>query len=365
MPDFYIFMEERVKSENKKWFRKQLMSWNSTENHRDMPWKGERNPYRVWMSEIILQQTRVEQGKAYYERFINQYPDAASLAEAPEESVFKLWEGLGYYSRCKNMISAAREIQTDYGGKFPDDFANIRALPGVGPYTAAAIASFAFDQPHAVVDGNVYRVLSRFFGIAEAIDTTAGKKYFKNLSDELLDVKQPARYNQAIMDLGATVCKPRQPLCKSCPVNSGCFAFRKNKIDLLPVKSKKLVKKSRWFNFLILMSEGRVLVEKRTSKDIWENLYQFPLVEAEKLPVHENWNIDELAAAKIENKITFLFQHTQQLTHQTINGRFFTLQCDAGSFASGERWVRIEDLKTLPFPRMITRILPDLPGYVS
>src|SRR5579859_1431456 len=194
-------------------FTKTLLGWNSSGNFREMPWKGEKDPYKVWLSEVILQQTRVQQGWAYYEKFINAFPTIKDLAAALEQKVFKLWEGLGYYSRCRNLIATARKISDEYNGRFPHTYEEILALKGVGPYTAAAIASFAYNLPHAVVDGNVVRVLARFFGITTAADTTSGKKQFAELATALLDPSQAGIYNQAIMDFGATVCTPRNPQC--------------------------------------------------------------------------------------------------------------------------------------------------------
>ena len=199
---------------NKRYFTKRLLAWNEKENRRAMPWKGEKDSYKIWLSEIILQQTRVEQGLNYYNRFVKAFPDIKKLATAPEQKIFKLWEGLGYYTRCKNLIATAKFIVKEREGKFPQTYPEILSLKGIGPYTAAAIASFAFDLPHAVVDGNVFRVLSRFFGINNATDSTTGKKLFTELAEELLDRNQPGVYNQAIMDFGAVVCKMCCPTAK-------------------------------------------------------------------------------------------------------------------------------------------------------
>jgi len=212
-------------------FTPSLMEWHRVENRRMMPWKGERDPYRIWLSEIILQQTRVEQGLAYYEKFIREFPTIADLAAAPEKKIFKLWEGLGYYSRCRSLIHTAKFITDHYKGKFPRDFESITQLKGVGPYTAAAIASFAFDLPYAVLDGNVNRVIARVFGVSTSIDTTVGKKFFSELAQSLLDKAEPGLYNQAIMDLGATICKPRSPLCDRCPFYDNCEARLHNLVD--------------------------------------------------------------------------------------------------------------------------------------
>ena len=232
-------------------FRSALMRWNQQHNRRSMPWKGEKDAYRIWLSEIILQQTRVDQGLAYYERFVTQYPRITDLAAAPDAQVMKLWEGLGYYSRCRNLMATARLIAEKYNGVFPQQYDAIYALKGIGPYTAAAIASFAFNLPHAVVDGNVYRVLSRVFGIASAIDSTEGKKEFSQLAQELIDRGNPSGYNQAIMDFGATVCKPQQPACDACPFQKHCIAYQEDRIAQLPVKKKKLLQRTRFFYFFL------------------------------------------------------------------------------------------------------------------
>ena len=234
-----------VEKQHKVWFSKALKNWHLVENNRKMPWKGIKDPYKIWLSEIILQQTRVEQGLTYYNRFIECYPDVHSLAKAADNQVFKLWEGLGYYSRCRNLIKAAKTISIEHDGLFPASKEGLLALSGIGNYTAAAIGSFAFGLPLAVVDGNVLRVLSRVFGISTPVDTPAGKKVLEQLAEQLLDTKDPALYNQAIMDLGATVCKPRQPICGACPFQHKCLAFETGKIEQLPVKSKKIKQREK------------------------------------------------------------------------------------------------------------------------
>ena len=223
-----------------KQFSKRLLEWNQRNNKREMPWKGEKDPYKIWLSEIILQQTRVEQGLKYYNNFIKAFPDVQALAKTQDAKIFKLWEGLGYYSRCRNLIASARFIAKERKGKFPGTYDDIKSLKGVGPYTAAAIASFAFNLPYAVVDGNVFRVLARVFGINKPIDSAEGKTFFNELATELLDKKQPGLYNQAIMDFGAVVCKPALPLCTKCIIKKNCFAFLNNKVNELPVKEKKI-----------------------------------------------------------------------------------------------------------------------------
>ena len=259
---------------NQRTFTRLLLKWNRQDNKRAMPWKGEKDPYKVWLSEVILQQTRVEQGWNYYEKFIRAYPTIKKLAVAGDEDVFKLWEGLGYYTRCKNLLHTARVIAGKFNGNFPSDYNSIASLKGIGSYTASAIASFCFDLPHAVVDGNVLRVLARFFGIHTPIDTTEGKKYFTGLAQSCLDKKNPGEYNQAIMDFGATICKPA-PLCNICPLKKYCVAFRSKQVSDLPVKSNRLQKKERWFSYFIFIAAGKKFMQQRTAKDIWQHLYEF------------------------------------------------------------------------------------------
>ncbi|RYY11142.1 MAG: A/G-specific adenine glycosylase, partial [Chitinophagaceae bacterium] len=261
-------------------FTGKLLEWNRTTNQRSMPWKGEKDPYKIWLSEIILQQTRVEQGLSYYQSFIKNFPTVHDLANAPEEKVFKLWEGLGYYSRCKNLIASAKIIATERNGLFPDTFESIVALKGIGPYTAAAIASFAFNQPYAVVDGNVQRVLARYFGITTAVDTSVGRKLYQHLAGSLLDPDNPGLYNQAIMDFGAVICKPQNPMCSQCPQREDCEAYKTGTVHQLPVKEKKLIKKHRWFYYFMIGSGDDVYIRKRTGKDIWQNLHEFVLHES-------------------------------------------------------------------------------------
>lgn len=264
-------------------FRKNLGAWFA-QNHRPLPWKGERDPYKIWLSEVILQQTRVEQGLPYYQKFVEKYPNVRALADAPEDDVLKLWEGLGYYSRARNLHAAAKHIAHELGEKFPDTYEGIRALKGVGDYTAAAIASFAFGLPHAVLDGNVYRVLARFFGIETPTDTTAAKKEFAALAQNLLDPIRPGDFNQAMMDFGATHCMPQQPKCPTCPFKNQCVALQKGKVAELPVKSKVLEKKDRFFVYLVADFQGNTFVRKRIGKDIWQNLWEFPMVELPAFP---------------------------------------------------------------------------------
>ncbi|MEO6538547.1 MAG: A/G-specific adenine glycosylase, partial [Ferruginibacter sp.] len=331
-------------------FTRLLLQWHKLHNKREMPWKGETNPYKIWLSEIILQQTRVEQGLEYYNRFIKKYPNIKLLADAEESEVFKLWEGLGYYSRCKNLIATARFISNDLKNFFPAEYSEILKLKGVGPYTAAAISSFAYNLPHAVVDGNVSRVLARFFKIAIPIDSTKGKIFFAHLATELLDKANPAFYNQAIMDFGATVCKPRLPLCNTCILQKHCGAFASSRVNELPVKEKKLLKKQRWIYYIMAEYKGKLAVRKRFDKDIWQNLYEFILIEEDKkcspLQIFETGTFRQSAGKNYIILETSAF-YTQQLTHQTINGFFIHLRFIKKPNLSGYMFLTPEELSKL------------------
>lgn len=276
-------IQQKIKMTKNKnaFFSKTLLAWFAT-NHRPMPWKGARDPYIIWLSEIILQQTTVAQGTAYFEKFCKRYPSVSDLANAPADDVMKMWEGLGYYSRARNLHETAKHITHVLNGLFPNTYDDILKLKGVGSYTAAAIASFAYDLPHAVLDGNVYRVLSRFFGIETPIDTTEGKHLFMELANTVLDKKRPADFNQAMMDFGATHCTPAKPKCVECPFQTECSAFRDNIVDILPIKSKKMVRRTRYFNYLVINEGDFIYIRKRTEKDIWQELYEFPLIETEE-----------------------------------------------------------------------------------
>lgn len=341
------------------------MEWFA-QNHRPLPWKGEKNPYYVWLSEIILQQTRVEQGLPYFNKFKEHYPAVSDLANAPEDEVMKLWEGLGYYSRARNLHFTAKYIVNELDGVFPSDYEGILKLKGVGPYTAAAIASFAFDLPRAVVDGNVYRVLSRIFGIETAIDSTEGKKEFAKLAQELIDASQPANYNQAIMDFGATHCKPASPNCEKCTMKTECFAFKNEKIEKLPFKLKKIKKRNRFFNYLIISHREDVLIQKRIKKDIWKNLYEFPLVEY--LEVIDDWDkLTEVAENKIElsiNNCKLLRKSRffkQTLTHQNILARFWEIELNEAVNFNENEYLKVErkNLSKFAFPKVIDLYLKD------
>ena len=341
-------------------FQTALMAWHRTENNRQMPWKGEKDPYRIWLSEIILQQTRVEQGWAYYLRFIEQFPTVEALAQAPDNEVFKLWEGLGYYSRCRNLLAAARSIVSQWQGQFPRKYPDILGLQGVGPYTAAAIASFAFGLPHAVVDGNVVRILARYFGIREAFDTSAGKKRFMELAQQLLHLPDPGAYNQAIMDFGATVCKPAAPACNQCPLRSACVAVRENAVDQYPVKEKKLVRKTRWFCYLIISAKQGTLVRRRETKDIWQGLHEFVLLEDRDAFEWSNSQLEQWMHQHLGLRATVVSRSapaSQQLTHQTVHARFIQAGTKNAAPPEGFHWASDAQISNMAFPRIIRHFL--------
>jgi A/G-specific adenine glycosylase len=337
-------------------FSKLLLNWNNTENDRHMPWKGEKNPYFIWLSEIILQQTRVEQGLPYFLNFKQKYPTVKHLAEAPEDEVMKLWQGLGYYSRARNLHETAKNIQTNHNSKFPSSFEELIKLKGVGDYTASAIASFAFSEIKAVVDGNVIRVLARVFGIDLPPDTTAGKKKFATLSQELIDEHEPGPYNQAIMDFGAVVCTPQNPGCDACPFQKFCVAYQQNRIDELPVKKKKIKIQERYFNYLVIKSKDEIYIRKRTDSDIWKNLYELPMFETSK-PLKKN--IKEAIAGYLTNnnfEITAYSEDSVQLlTHRKIHAQF--IEIEPRSFkkfrAADAQKVKLTHLDNFAFPKTV------------
>lgn len=300
------------------YFSKILIDWYA-QNHRNLPWRETRDPYRIWISEIILQQTRVIQGYDYFLRFVHRFPDVESLARASQDDVLLMWQGLGYYSRARNLHKAARSIAEM--GTFPSDYEAIRALPGIGDYTAAAIASFAFDQPHAVLDGNVYRILSRFLGIDTPIDTSAGHKLFRALAYEMLDIHQPAIYNQAIMDFGALVCTPH-PSCQQCPLVDSCSAFRQGVTENLPVKSHRTKVRQRPLVYVLFRSQGHVLIHRRSAGDIWQGLYEPFLLEpsADGLPPL----YDQLLAV-FPSARQLVVAKKHQLSHQLLLADLFVV----------------------------------------
>ncbi|MBL7828549.1 MAG: A/G-specific adenine glycosylase [Saprospiraceae bacterium] len=350
-------------------FRAGLLQWASG-NPRPMPWKGEKDPYKIWLSEIVLQQTRVEQGWPYYEKLILKYPNVHALAQAPEDELFKYWEGLGYYNRARNLHATAKYISTELGGRFPHTYETIRTLKGVGDYTAAAIASFGFGLPYAVLDGNVFRILARFFAIDTVSDSTAGKKEFSTLAQQLIPHEAPGAFNQAMMDFGALCCMPAQPQCPSCTLQNHCQAFKSKQQDSYPVRQPKKAKKQLYFLYLVVKSGDRVWIRKRQEKDIWRGLHEFPYLAFEDAAAFESAQAtqafsatDMLADIAISPKSdTF----RQTLTHRQVTAVFqeIRLPCDAnletvnpacfsGSFSTSI----VELKKKFAFPGIISGFL--------
>lgn len=345
-------------------FSQRLLSWHEHINKRTLPWKGEKDPYRIWLSEIILQQTRAEQGMPYYLKFVNAYPTVADLAAAIDEDVFRLWQGLGYYSRCRNLLQTARQIVSEFAGEFPADYNRLLSLKGVGAYTAAAIASFAFDLPQAVVDGNVVRVVSRYLGIETEPNTTNGKKAFQAAASRLLAANQSAAYNQAIMDLGATVCTPANPLCSNCPVASNCYARQQGQTALFPTKTKKPTVRTRYFHYLLLKKGNQIWLKQRTEKDIWQQLFEPFLIEAaHKMDATELYASTEYQNAGFHNKPKLVGEFKQRLTHQLIHTRFFNLSIvDEPALPAVGNWVLENELVNYAFPKTLVAYFSEL-GY--
>ncbi len=307
-------------------FSSQIITWYE-ENKRELPWRGTKDPYLIWLSEIILQQTRVAQGMPYYMRYVGAYPTVFDMANAEEEEFMRIWQGLGYYSRARNMRETAKLIAKQ--GFFPNNYAELVKLKGVGEYTAAAIASFAYNEDVAVLDGNVFRVLSRFYGIEDDILSGKGKKKFTELANEILPKGHAATYNQAIMEFGALHCKPKQPLCASCPLALNCFAFKEKKQAELPVKAKKAKVKERFFHYFLIENDGKYYLRKREKGDIWQSLYDLPLFESDRM---REWEEIENLALPILANLQLTHQYpsiTHILTHQKLCIRFFLLHFNA------------------------------------
>ena len=344
----------------KAYFSKKLVEWY-WEHLRDLPWRNTQDAYKIWLSEIILQQTRVVQGLPYYEKFIQHYPNINSLAEAKEQEVLRLWQGLGYYTRARNLHKCAGEVVKNYSGKFPQTFQELKKLPGIGDYTAAAIASFAFSVPVAVVDGNVYRVLSRIFGIEKNIASPDGKRFFFTLANELIPNGEPGTYNQAIMEFGARHCLPQNPRCDECMFSKRCVAFQEGSVERLPVKIKELKKRKRYFNYFIVRIGQRILMTKRTGKDIWKGLFDFPHLETTR-NIRPQKILKKFPLECISH-VSSDYKHL--LTHQLIHARFIEVKLPAGrkpptsSFFSNARLYSVKQIEKAPKPRLIARYLED------
>ena len=323
-----------------------------------MPWKGEKDPYKIWLSEIILQQTRVEQGLKYYENFIKTFPTIDALAKAPEEKVFKLWEGLGYYSRCRNLIATAEYIAKELKGVFPSNYEAILKLKGIGSYTAAAIASFAYNLPYAVLDGNVFRVLSRILYIEIPIDTIEGKKKFSAVAQDILPTSKAGEYNQAIMDFGAVICKP-VPNCDACFFNKHCKAYLQGKQLLLPVKEKKINIKKRWLNYIIIQYKDKVAIRKRTSKDIWQQLFEFALIETPSLCTQQQIleSFEKQYGITHYNIRGNFAETTQKLTHQYITFNFIVIELSKKEKIENFTWAPLSHLNQFAFPKTLKQFI--------
>lgn len=335
-----------------------LLDWYAG-NKRELPWRDTTNPYLIWISEIILQQTRVVQGYDYFLRFVRRFPDIDTLASASEDEVMKHWQGLGYYSRARNLHAAAKSMN----GVFPKTYQEVRALKGVGDYTAAAICSIAYNMPYAVVDGNVYRVLSRYFGIDTPIDSTEGKKLFAALADEMLDKSRPAVYNQAIMDFGAIQCTPQSPNCLLCPLAESCSALSKGLVLKLPVKQHKTKTTNRYFNYIYVRMGAFTVIHKRTGEDIWRNLFELPLIETENdLPEEEFLASSRFRSLFAEREVPVvrpvLRNVKHVLSHRVIYANFYEVVLpDTSRSFSGYQRIRAEDLEQYPVSRLIHAFL--------
>ena len=344
-------------------FSAEIIAWYNT-HKRDLPWRHTADPYLIWLSEVILQQTRVAQGLPYFHRFLSHYPTVEAFAEAPEEEILLHWQGLGYYSRARNMHHAAKAVVAEYGGVFPNTYSELVKLKGIGEYTAAAIASFSANEAKAVLDGNVFRVLARYFGIDEPINSSKGKKLFLTLANDLLDKKHPGLYNQAIMEFGAIQCKPSGPDCGDCVLRFDCRALVEKRVNQLPVKRKGRASRNRYFNYFVVIKGDQILVNQRRKDDIWENLYELPLVET-PAPV----NLPELAThaevveafgPKAELRlITGPVKHV--LSHQNLFAQFVAVDMQGQFVDKKNKWnyVFIKDLGKLAKPKLIYSFLED------
>ncbi len=358
MATFVPFM--RLKKQDTSAFGKTVMKWYDA-NKRDLPWRNTKDPYLIWLSEIILQQTRVDQGLPYYSAFAKNFPDVKSLAKANENRVLKLWQGLGYYSRARNLHATAKQVTKNYKGKFPADYNELLNLKGVGPYTAAAIASLAFELPHAVVDGNVYRLLSRYFGIKDAIDSTEGKKKFSKLANQLIDEKNPGTFNQAVMEFGAIQCKPVNPDCNLCPLQNSCYAYFQKQVSSLPVKSKKTLVRSRHFNYLVIHYKNTVYLNKRAGNDIWKGLYDFPLIETKdkksETEIFSSLELKTILEATEFNvhSVSKFYKHI--LSHQQLHARFVEIEIGKPLKSKTLIKANLKELEKYALPRLVERYI--------
>lgn len=341
-------------------FSSRIISWYG-QNKRDLPWRSVADPYKIWLSEIILQQTRVNQGLPYYHEFIRLFPTVSDLAMAEEKEVLRAWQGLGYYSRARNLHKCANFINENLGGIFPKTYEQLLKLPGIGPYTAAAIASFAYGEKVAVVDGNVFRVLARVYGMADDIATGKGQKAFQKKANEVIPSDRPAIYNQAVMEFGALHCTPANPDCLNCVFNIECHARIHHQQSFLPVKTKKLKIRKRYFNYLVLNYEGKIMLKERKDKDIWLGLYDFPLIE-DNINHSANSLITNSSFKKLNLK-DLLIEESQQykhiLSHQHIYAKFFMMEVDSTEVITDEAYgfYNQDEILDLPKPVLISSYL--------
>ncbi len=338
-------------------FSNVLIYWY-LQNNRELPWRKTSNPYFIWLSEIMLQQTRVAQGLSYYLKFTTAFPTVFDLSKADESTVLKMWQGLGYYSRARNLHFTAKYIAQELNGEFPSTYKELIKLKGIGDYTASAISSICFNEAAAVVDGNVYRVLSRYYGIKTPINSSAGVKEFKKLAQSLIDKTQPGNFNQAIMDFGALHCKPQNPLCNTCPLSGSCIALEKNLTKVLPVKEKKIKVRKRFFNFLVLKTvDNKTILSERKGKGIWQGLYQFPLIESEKnITIKEIISSEEFSNLFPNETTISLFNNKEivhKLSHQHLHTQFWIVETKSSNKANVD-WYRINDF---PVPVLIANFL--------
>lgn len=338
-------------------FSNTLIYWY-LQNNRELPWRKTKNPYFIWLSEIMLQQTRVAQGMAYYLKFVENFPTVFDLAKADESTVLKMWQGLGYYSRARNLHHSAKQIANEFNGEFPSTYTEIIKLKGIGDYTASAIASICFNEPTAVVDGNVYRVLSRYFGIKTAINSSAGIKEFKALAQTLIDETQTGAHNQAIMDFGALHCKPQNPLCETCPFANSCVALEKKLTKELPVKEKKIKVRNRYFNFLVVKTDAdKTILSERKGKGIWQGLYQFPLIESDT-----NIDKNELVSSEefinlFPNETTISLFNKKEIVHKLSHQHLYTQFWIVETATLSEAKIKWNSIKKYPVPVLIANFL--------
>jgi A/G-specific adenine glycosylase len=342
-------------------FIQEVIAWYQ-QNKRDLPWRHTTDPYTIWLSEIILQQTRVEQGMPYFFRFIENYPTVADFASASEEEILRHWQGLGYYSRGRNMHKTANVVMEEFAGYFPGKYEELIKLKGVGEYTAAAISSFTANEPRAVVDGNVFRLLSRYFGVYEAVNTSKGKKVFTDLANEVIDKQQPGLSNQAIMEFGSLVCRPKNPDCFNCPLIRGCLAYETGTITKLPVKRGTQKIRTRYFNYLIVIKDDKILMSRRGPNDIWQNLHDFPLIETEEFTpaadiisgeTFRSMFGDKCTVTKVEGPVKHI------LTHQRIFAQFIFIEGfeHRSALKTGRFYVAENELEKLAQPKLIFAFL--------